>query len=128
MMQLTVASDAGVVVRLHNSVARGGYAEGDTFANMETIEYTDADGNTQSVQVPDIENLRGSQHDDILAGDIRDNVLRGRGGNDTAVSEAPTAVMTNCMAMMVMTRCTAARARMTLYGNAGTDTLYGGPG
>ena len=71
------SSDAGVVVRLHNAVARGGYAEGDTFTNMETVEYTDEEGNTHSVQVPDIENLRGSEHDDILAGDIRDNVLYG---------------------------------------------------
>ena len=120
-------SDAGVVVRLHNAVARGGYAEGDTFANMETVEYTDADGNTQSVQVPDIENLRGSQHDDILAGDIRDNVIRGRGGNDTLYG-GPDGGNDELHGDDGDDKVYGGKGNDDLYGNAGTDTIYGGPG
>ena len=33
--------------------------------------------------LPDIENLMGSDHNDILAGDRRDNVITGNAGNDT---------------------------------------------
>ena len=121
------ASDAGVVVRLHNAVARGGYAEGDTFANMETVEYTDAEGNTHSVQVPDIENLRGSQHDDILAGDIRDNVIRGRGGNDTLYG-GPDGGNDELHGDDGDDKVYGGKGNDDLYGNAGTDTIYGGPG
>ena len=75
-------SSAGVTVRLHSGEARGGDAEGDKFAAMVTVEYTDSDGETQQETVPDIENLRGSAHADTLAGDSRANNLAGGPGDD----------------------------------------------
>ena len=91
-------SYAGVEVRLDDGTARGGDAEGDTFAGTVMVEYTDLEGNTQTLELPDIENLIGSAHADTLAGDVRDNRLEGRGGDDT------------------------------LEGGAGADVLRGGPG
>ena len=75
-------SDAGVVVRLHNLSARGGHAEGDTFENTLSVTYTDTDGSSQTESLPDIENLTGSDHNDILAGDRRGNILYGAAGDD----------------------------------------------
>ena len=86
-------SDAGVVVRLHNSACEGpGVATPKairlkTFPNMETDGSNtrmQRGGNTQSVQVPDIEKSSGYCNTMIyLAGDIRDNVLIWPlGGND----------------------------------------------
>ena len=111
-------SDAGVVVRLHSAEARGGDAQGDTFTNMDTIEYTDADGNTRSVQVPDIERVHGSEHDDVLAGDIRDNHLYGLGGNDTLYGgpDGGDDLLRG------------GDGNDTLYGGKGEDTLIGGTG
>ena len=70
-------SEAGVTVRLHSLSAHGGHAEGDTFENTLSITYTDTDGSTQTESLPDIENLTGSDHNDVLAGDRRDNILYG---------------------------------------------------
>ena len=75
-------SDAGVEVRLYDGTARGGDAEGDTFAGVQIIEFLDADGTTREVEVPDIENLYGSDYDDILVGAHGDNNLQGSHGND----------------------------------------------
>ena len=119
-------SDVGVVVRLHTAVARRGHAEGDTF-NMETVEYTDAEGNTQSVEVPDIERLQGTELDDILAGDIRDNELYGLGGNDKLFG-GPDGGNDQLHGGDGDDKVYGGKGNDTLYGNAGTDTLYGGPG
>ena len=75
-------SNAGVVVNLHTAAARGGDAEGDRFAGQQVIEYVDASGNAQQAQISDIENLRGSEHDDVLTGDRGANELNGAGGDD----------------------------------------------
>ena len=111
-------SDAGVVVRLHDGSARGGHARGDVFAGADVFDYTDADGNAQQAQVPDIEHLYGSAHNDVLAGDGRANELSGGPGNDTLYGgprgggdllEGGT-------------------GDDRLYGGKGDDTLQGGPG
>lgn len=75
-------SSAGVTVRLHSALLRGGDAEGDTFTAMVTVYYSGSDGETQQESVPDIEHLVGSAHDDILAGDSRANRLEGGAGAD----------------------------------------------
>lgn len=61
-------SESGVTVRLHNGLAKGGDAEGDTLV--------------------DIEGVMGSKHGDILAGDAGDNYLEGFDGNDVFVFQA----------------------------------------
>ena len=55
-------SDAGVSVNLRSGTSSGGYAEGDTLVS--------------------IENLSGSHFDDILVGNVENNLLRGGSGND----------------------------------------------
>ena len=57
------SDDSGFLldVNLDSGRAIGGYAEGDTFPGRQTIEYVDEDGNLQQAEVPDIENLRGSE-------------------------------------------------------------------
>ncbi|MFT3690217.1 hypothetical protein [Paenirhodobacter sp.] len=69
---------ARVLVDLTKAANNTGDATGDTFAN--------------------IENILGSNYNDILRGDSGNKILNGRGGNDQ------------------------------LYGEAGNDTLYGGDG
>ena len=84
-------SREAVEVRLHNGIARGGEAEGDSFPGRKTVEYVNPAGDTVEIEVPDIEDLIGSAHDDILdgahgsnrlGGYIGDDVLDGREGDD----------------------------------------------
>ena len=102
-------SSAGVVVRLHTATARGGDADGDRFGQLLAVDYRDAAGHTQTEQVPDIEALHGSDHDDILAGDSRANTLLGRAGNDKLYGGP-------------------GGGDDTLHGGPGDDALYGGRG
>ena len=81
-------SGMGVTVRLHSSQAMGGDAEGDTWGDTVTVEYTepaeDPDDPPVDMEetVPDIVNLTGSHLADVLAGDSRDNTISGNGGDD----------------------------------------------
>ena len=75
-------SDEAVEVRLHNGIARGGDAEGDTFPGMKTVEYVNPAGETLEMEVPDVEDLIGSAHDDILVGAHGPNRLGGYRGDD----------------------------------------------
>ena len=114
-------SDAGVTVRLHNALTQGGmggHAEGDAYIGTETVAYTDAEGNTLTLTVPDIEHLVGSSHNDILAGDGRDNWLDGGGGDDRLYGgpDGGDDVLAG------------GDGDDRLYGGKGNDTLEGGPG
>ena len=120
-------SNAGVVVRLHNASARGGAAEGDTFAELLTVEYTDAAGNVRTEQVPDIEDLHGSDHADVLAGDSRANTLLGRGGHDVLYG-GPGGGDDILYGGNGDDKLYGGRGADTLSGEAGADILYGGPG
>lgn len=114
-------SDAGVTVRLHNVLTqggKGGHAEGDTYIGTETVAYTDAEGNTLTLTVPDIEHLVGSGHNDILAGDGRDNWLDGGGGDDRLYGGPGGG--DDVLA--------GGEGDDRLYGGKGNDTLEGGPG
>ena len=117
-MFTSVFSSEGVVVRLHDGTARGGEAEGDIFAGTDVVEYTDAEGNTLMVEVPDIENLQGSSLADILAGDLRDNVISGDAGND-ALYGGPRGGDD---------LLSGGPGDDRLYGGIGNDVLQGGPG
>ena len=108
----------GVEVRLHNGTARGGEAEGDTFAGTDIVEYTDSEGNLVTMEVPDIENLDGSFFSDILAGDLRDNRINGGGGDDE-IYGGPGGGDDLLMGGAGDDR---------IYGGIGNDTLEGGPG
>ena len=90
-------SAEGVTVHLHNLKARGGDAQGDTFEGRATNSLSD------------VEHLTGSAHNDILAGDRRDNILDGAAGNDTLYGGP-------------------GGGDDVLVGNEGNDRLFGGLG
>ena len=122
-------SAAGVTVRLHDPEPRGGDAEGDVFANTVTFAYTDA-GRRVEAELPDIINLGGSDHDDILAGDQRANRLSGGRGDDT-IYGGPGGDETNSDIIgggPGDDRLFGGRGDDELYGGEGTDVLRGGPG
>ena len=75
-------SREAVEVRLHNGIARGGEAEGDTFPGRKTVEYVNPAGDTVEIEVPDVEDLIGSARDDILDGAHGSNRLGGYIGDD----------------------------------------------
>ena len=83
-----MSSMMGVTVRLHTGQAMGGDARGDTWGDTVTVEYTvpaeDPDDPDVVLEetVPDIVHLIGSHRADRLAGDSRDNVIMGLGGDD----------------------------------------------
>ena len=112
------ASDTGVIVRLHNLSARDGHAAGDTFPQRVTVSWTDNNGIVQTDSLPDIENLTGSGHADVLAGDRRDNVIDGGPGNDVLYGGPGGGDD-------VLRGGTGDDA---LYGGQGSDRLIGGPG
>ena len=103
------ASSKGVVVRLHNLSAKGGDALGDTFPSLLDLYYTDASGVRQVDSLPDVENLVGSEHNDVLAGDRRDNNLEGGAGDDILYGGP-------------------GGGDDVLWGGAGNDRIYGGLG
>ena len=122
-------SPAGVTVRLHAPAPRGGDAQGDTFEGTVTFTYTD-NGKRVEVELPDIINLRGSDHDDILAGDQRANKLSGGRGNDT-IYGGPGGDDANRDTIdggPGHDRLFGGRGDDTLYGSEGNDMLKGGPG
>lgn len=120
-------SGTGVVVRLHSASARGGDAAGDVFAAFVTVAYTDANGHPQRGQVPDIEHLHGSNHNDVLAGDSRANTLAGRGGDDILYG-GPGGGDDALYGGAGHDRLYGGRGQDSLHGHAGHDTLSGGPG
>ena len=56
------------------------------------VTYTDAGGAEQTDSLPDVEHLIGSAHDDILAGDRRDNDIDGLARATTPCTVARVAV------------------------------------
>ena len=129
-------SDAGVEVRLADAVALGGDAQGDTFPGRQTIVYQNAQGFTRQAVVPDIENLRGSEHNDILIGDPGSNELNGGGGNDVMDGrEGNDRLLGDDSFMVYFGSSTSGDDRLNggagddwLEGGGGADELRGGPG
>ena len=129
-------SDTGVEVRLADAAALGSDAEGDTFPGRQTIEYRNAQGLTRQAVVPDIENLRGSEHDDILIGDPGVNELNGGGGNDVMDGrEGNDRLLGDDSFMIFLGSSTSGDDRLNggagddwLEGGGGADELRGGPG
>ena len=114
-------SNVGVIVRLYDGTTRRGHAEGDRFIGIDVIEYTNAEGELQQREAPDIEGLVGSDHGDVLIGDLRDNRLDGGAGNDTLRGDpgdgSGGADLLN-----------GGPGADRLYGGVGDDALEGGPG
>ena len=111
-------SPQGVTVRLHSLKASGGDAQGDSFPYTVDVTYTDAGGAEQTESLPDVEHLIGSAHNDILAGDRRDNDLDGGAGNDTLYGGPGGGddVMAGGL------------GNDRIFGGQGDDILIGGPG
>ena len=121
------SSDAAVEVRLHSDTAQGGHAQGDTFTGTVVFTYKDADGNTQRTQLPDIEHLQGSAHDDVLAGDGRANVLAGGDGNDVLYG-GPLGGNDRLRGEDGNDKLYGGKGADVLQGGEGDDVLKGGPG
>ena len=124
-------SDTGVEIRLNDGTARGGDAEGDTFAGRKTFEYVQGgekapnsevpdfeefivsivfgedDEGAEEIEILDIEDLFGSAHDDILVGTYGANWLKGYYGNDVLDGK---------------------EGNDGLFGGGGADALIGGAG
>ena len=113
-------SRAGVTVRLHDPAPRGGDAQGDSFEETVSFTYTDK-GSRVTKDLPDIENLTGSDHDDVLAGDARPNRLSGGSGNDI-IYGGPGGDHKNSDTI------SGGIGHDKLYGGRGDDKLYGGSG
>ena len=120
-------SNAAVTVRLHSGEVGGGDAEGDTFAAMMTVDYTDRDGVTQQETVPDIEHLLGSSHNDTLAGDSRANRLEGGAGDDRLYG-GPGGGDDVLLGGPGADALFGGIGDDVMEGGAGADTLRGGPG
>ena len=123
----------GVTVRLHASQAMGGDAEGDTWGDTVTVDYTvpaedpeDPDVEKEET-VPDIVNLKGSAMADILAGDSRDNKIEGGGGNDKLYG-GPGGGDDELIGDGGDDMLFGGRGDDTLSGGMGNDTLNGGAG
>ena len=71
--------------------------------------------------VPDIEYLTGSNMADILAGDSRENTIRGMGGDDKIYGGPGKNADNNDMLY-------GGPGNDMVFGGAGDDTLKGGPG
>ncbi len=102
-------SPSGVTVRLHSLQVRGGDAEGDIFGDLVTVK---------GQVVPDVIHLFGSEFNDILAGDIRDNLILGDKGDDR-IYGGPGGGDDILNGQ---------EGDDTLYGGLGDDFLIGGPG
>ena len=120
-------SSEAVTVRLHSLAAKGGDAEGDTFPYLVDVTYTDADGVAQTDSLPDVENLIGSNHNDILAGDRRDNDIDGGFGDDTLYG-GPGGGDDEMTGGLGNDRLFGGQGDDTLIGGPGDDRLAGGPG
>ena len=111
-------SPAGVTVRLHNGSTNKGDAEGDVFGNYINYIWVEENDTIHNELLPDIENLIGSDQDDILAGDRRDNVITGNAGNDTLYGGPGGGD----------DEMKGGPGNDKLYGGQGNDILTGGPG
>ena len=118
-------SMAGVTVRLHSFQAMGGDAEGDTFDETVVYPWTDMDEDDNPIEreatLPDIENLTGSNHADILAGDHRANTISGGRGDDKLYG-GPDGDDSNSDTL------NGGSGNDMLFGGVGADTLNGGSG
>ena len=124
-------SPMSVTVRLHSQQAMGGDAEGDLFSNLVDAEYSVFDDEGEETgkateRVPDIENLRGSGMDDILAGDSRDNMIWGGDGDDKLYG-GPHGGNDELHGQDGDDMLFGGRGDDTLNGGDGDDMLSGGP-
>ena len=123
------SSVMGVTVRLHNGQAKGGDAEGDVWGGLATAKYTNEDEDEVEVSLPDIEYLTGSANADILAGDMRNNTIKGEGGDDKiyggpnpADAHEMDSGITNADVLE------GGGGNDMIFGGYGNDTLRGGDG
>jgi Ca2+-binding RTX toxin-like protein len=101
---------------------------GDTFASMVTAEFTNKDGDDMEMSVPDIVNLKGSANADILAGDLRDNMIEGGDGDDKIFGGPGPSDGTGTGDDSNADTLMGGGGDDMIFGGAGDDTLVGGDG
>ncbi|MDQ1195402.1 cadherin domain-containing protein [Agrobacterium sp. SORGH_AS 787] len=133
------ASTAAVTVNLATQTASGGYAQGDTIANIENVlgsAWNDVLTGDQGTNV-----LRGGAGDDVLNGGAGSDTLDGGAGIDTAdYSTATTAVIVDLNAgtglngdaqgdtLIAIENVTGGAGNDVLTGTSGVNVLRGGAG
>ena len=116
-----MGSMMGVEVRLHSNKLYGGDAAGDEFSDTTTNTYVikpdpDEDDTEEVTEtLPDIIHITGSDMADVLAGDSRNNTIKGGGGDDM-IFGGPGGSYDD------------SDNDDTLEGGAGNDKIYGGRG
>lgn len=107
-------SDVGVNVNLATGLGMGGDAEGDTLAGIENLtgsEFDDVlvgDGQVNTIKgLGGNDHIIGAENDDILYGGEGDDLIEGNGGADVLYGEG---------------------GNDTLLGQGGADIIYGGSG
>jgi len=134
---------------LGDDVLHGGFADGSSEGGegyyggsiaINTASYTDANGgvtvdlnltgpqNTTSAgfdTLVNIQDLWGSQFDDVLAGNAQNNFLQGNNGNDTLIGNAGNDYLTGGAGNDSLN---GGAGNDVLEGGAGNDTLVGGGG
>ena len=124
----------GVTVRLHSHQAMGGDAEGDTWGDTVTVEYSvpaEDEGDPPVIHeetVPDIIHLTGSHMADILAGDSRDNTIMATAATTRSTAALVVVADDNLQGGMGDDMIFGGRGDDTLNGGDGNDMLHGGPG
>ncbi len=120
-------SDSAVFVNLLNLNLEGGHAEGD-FLNLRDY-YDEVD-----INIPDVENVIGSNNNDQLIGNALVNVLHGGGGNDRLYGDYGDDTLNGGLGNDRLygdygdDNLTANNGKDRLYGGYGDDTLLGGNG
>ena len=134
-----MGSMMGVEVRLHANRLEGGDAKGDVFSDTATNTYVikpdpDEDDTEEVTEtVPDIINITGSGMNDVLAGDSRNNTIKGGGGDDMIFggpggSYDDTDNEDTLMGQGGNDKIYGGKGDDSLDGGAGDDTLVGGSG
>jgi Ca2+-binding RTX toxin-like protein len=75
-------STAGVLVNLNGGIGQGGWAEGDTYANIEYVAGSNFDDTLYGNGVAN--SLDGGEGNDVLEGLVGADTLQGGNGSDTA--------------------------------------------
>lgn len=125
-------SDAVISINLSTGEAKGGHAEGDKFVNIENVSGSNFDdliigdnGNNQLSGNGGNDQIRGGAGDDVIFGNTGNDILYGDAGHDIIHCGKDNDIAYGGDGDDVVL---GELGDDELYGNAGKDNLYGGEG